>query len=114
MKLLKENIEKKTLREEVEQEILDGKRSREKEYRRYANISDTEPITDETIDTYALNRTSCENNYDVHTLRKDLTESVLLEVEEDDSTVEDEADKIANQLDAEVVEDEDIMFKALD
>lgn len=114
MKLLKENIKKKTLREEVEQEILDGKRSREKEYRRYANISDTEPITDETIDTYALNRTSCENNYDVHTLRKDLTESVLLEDEDDDSTVEDEADKIANQLDAEVVEDEDIMFKALD
>lgn len=99
----------------VERSMSSARQSREKAYRHYAGLSDNEPITEDNIDTYALNRTSCENNYDVHALRKDLVESILVE-DKDDNTLGAQVDKLADDLDAVVANGEtnDIIFNTLD
>ena len=58
------------LSEEPEDEIKLLEKNLIATYRKYANIDDNVEITEENLNKWALDRTSCFKNYDVNDLRE--------------------------------------------
>ena len=109
---LNDFVEKK-----LKSELAEERAKRNQMYRKYAQLDESTAITEENLDEYALNRTSCLSNFDVNKLKEELLGGSLTEdgtSKADSETVIDAANKLGQDKKPIIASKNGVIEDALD